>query len=81
MIDTALKISEKHNINLKNPTLLKNSKHITNKSIDLNIWKTYFTPELKRTFLKIYPRDIFSKIRYYNDLDNSEHTEKKNETN
>ena len=81
MIDTALKIAEKHNINLKNPTLLKNSKHITNISIDLNIWKTYFTPELKRTFLKIYPRNIFSKIGYYNDLDDSEHTEKKNETN
>ena len=67
MITTALKIAEKHNINNKNQAFLNNNSHITNKSLDLDKWKTYFSDsEIKNKFRGIYPSNIFTKIGYPN---------------
>jgi hypothetical protein len=44
---------------------LQKNGHITNKSIDLDKWKTYFNnAELIQKFRRIYPIDIFDKIGY-----------------
>jgi hypothetical protein len=67
MISTALKISEKHNINNKNQAFLNNNSHITNKSLDLDKWKKYFSDsEIKNKFWGTYPSNIFTKIGYPN---------------
>ncbi len=69
MITTALKIAAVHNIHNKDQKYLENDIHITNKSFDLDKWKTYFSDfELKSKFWGIYPRNIFSKIGYPNYL-------------
>jgi len=67
MITTALKIAGIHNIHNKDQIYLQNDIHITNKSFDLDKWKTYFSDsEVKSKFLGIYPRNLFSKIGYPN---------------
>jgi len=65
MIHTALIISAEYNIRKKNDKDLQKNGHITNKSIDLDKWKTYFNEsELIQKFRTIYPADIFDKIGY-----------------
>jgi hypothetical protein len=67
MITTALKIAAIHNIHNKDQIYLQNDIHITNKSFDLDKWKTYFSDsEVKSKFWGIYPRNLFSKIGYPN---------------
>ena len=67
MISTALKIAANHDIKKKKDKDLQNNNHITNKSIDLDKWKTYFSDsELKHKFWGIYPSNIFNKIGYPN---------------
>jgi len=69
MISTALKIAAIHNIHNKDYKYLQNDNHITNKSLDLDKWKTYFSDsELKSKFWGIYPSNIFTKIGYPNYL-------------
>ena len=69
MIATALKIAANHNINNKDQQYLKNDNHVTNKSIDLDKWKQFFSdPELRNKFWGIYPSNIFTKIGYPNYL-------------
>jgi hypothetical protein len=69
MITTALKIAAIHNIQNKDQKYLQNDNHITNKSFDLDKWKTYFSDsELKSKFWGIYPSNIFTKIGYPNYL-------------
>ena len=69
MITTALKIAAIHNIHNKDQTYVQKNNHITNKSLDLDIWKTYFNDsELKHKFWGIYPSNIFTKIGYPNYL-------------
>jgi hypothetical protein len=69
MISTALKIAEKHNINIKDRAVLNNDNHITNKSLDLDKWKTYFNnSDMKHKFFEVYPSNIFNKIGYPNYL-------------
>jgi len=65
MIHTALIIAAEYNIRKKDEKDLQKNGHITNKSIDLDKWKTYFNnPELIHKFRRIYPIDIFDKIGY-----------------
>jgi hypothetical protein len=65
MIHTALIIAAEYNIRKKDEKDLQKNGHITNKSIDLDKWKTYFNnPELIQKFRRIYPIDIFDKIGY-----------------
>ena len=65
MIHTALIIAAEYNIRKKDEKDLQKNGHITNKSIDLDKWKTYFNnPELIQKFRRIYPVDIFDKIGY-----------------
>ena len=67
MISTALKIAASHDIHNKDQKDLQNNNHITNKSFDLDKWKTYFSDsELKHKFWGIYPSNIFTKIGYPN---------------
>jgi hypothetical protein len=67
MISTALRIAAIHDINNKDKTYLQKNNHITNKSLDLDKWKTYFSDsELKHKFWGIYPSNIFTKIGYLN---------------
>ena len=69
MINTALKIAGNHNINTKDQTALNNDNHITNKSLDLDKWKQFFSDsELKHKFWEVYPSNIFTKIGYTNYL-------------
>jgi hypothetical protein len=69
MINTALKIAGNHNINTKDQTALDNDNHITNKSLDFDKWKQFFSdPELKHKFWEVYPSNIFTKIGYTNYL-------------
>jgi hypothetical protein len=65
MIHTSLIIAAEYNIRKKDEKDLQKNGHITNKSIDLDKWKTYFNnPELIQKFRRIYPIDIFDKIGY-----------------
>ena len=65
MIHTALIIAAEYNIRKKDEKDLQKNGHITNKSIDLDKWKTYFNnEELIKKFRRIYPVDIFDKIGY-----------------
>ena len=65
MIRTSLIIAAEYNIRKKDEKDLQKNGHITNKSIDLDKWKTYFNnPELIHKFRRIYPIDIFDKIGY-----------------
>jgi hypothetical protein len=65
MIKKSLEIASEFNIRKKDDNDLLKNGHITNKSIDLDKWKTYFKdPELIQKFRKIYPEDIFEKIGY-----------------
>ena len=65
MIRTSLIIAAEYNIRKKDEKDLQKNGHITNKSIDLDKWKTYFNnPELIQKFRRIYPVDIFDKIGY-----------------
>jgi hypothetical protein len=65
MIRTSLIIAAEYNIRKKDEKDLQKNGHITNKSIDLDKWKTYFNnPELIQKFRRIYPIDIFDKIGY-----------------
>lgn len=65
MIIIALELAKPHNIRNKSEEELKRNSHITNKSIDLEKWREYFTNEkIVKQFLKIYPKDIFEKIGY-----------------
>jgi hypothetical protein len=65
MIHTALIIAAEYNIRKKDEKDLQKNGHITNKSIDLDKWKTYFNnQELIMKFRRIYPVDIFDKIGY-----------------
>ena len=65
MIRTSLIIAAEYNIRKKDEKDLQKNGHITNKSIDLDKWKTYFNnPELIHKFRRIYPVDIFDKIGY-----------------
>ncbi len=67
MITTALKIALIHNIKNMDQKYLESNRHITNKSLDLDKWKTYFNDsELKNKFWEIYPSNIFTKIGYPN---------------
>ena len=67
MIATALKIAANHNIQNMDQKYLKSDSHITNKSLDWEKWKTYFSDsELKNKFWGTYPPDIFTKIGYPN---------------
>ena len=69
MINTALKIAGNHNINTKDQTALDNDNHITNKSLDFDKWKQFFSDsELKHKFWEVYPSNIFTKIGYTNYL-------------
>jgi len=69
MINMALKIAGNHNINTKDQTALNNDNHITNKSLDLDKWKQFFSDsELKHKFWEVYPSNIFTKIGYTNYL-------------
>ena len=61
----SLELAKPHNIRNKSEEELKRNSHITNKSIDLEKWREYFTNEkIVKQFLKIYPKDIFEKIGY-----------------
>ena len=65
MIRTSLIIAAEYNIRKKDEKDLQKNGHITNKSIDLDKWKTYFNnSELIHKFRRIYPIDIFDKIGY-----------------
>jgi hypothetical protein len=65
MIAIALELAKPHNIRNKSEEDLKRNAHITNKNIDLEKWREYFTNEkIVKQFLKIYPKDIFEKIGY-----------------
>ena len=67
MIATILKIAANHNIQNMDQKYLESDSHITNKSLDLDKWKTYFNDsELKNKFWGIYPSNIFIKIGYPN---------------
>jgi len=67
MIATSLKIAANHNIQIKDQKYLESDSHITNKSLDWEKWKNYFSDsELKNKFLATYPSDILTKIGYHN---------------
>jgi hypothetical protein len=71
-IELAVKIAKKYNIRNKDFTDYK-TVHITNKKIDLDLWKKYFTKELVETFVETYPDDLFERLGYYTD-DIKKHT-------
>jgi hypothetical protein len=65
MIKESLKIAEVYNIRKKDEKDLQKNGHITNKSIDLDKWKNYFTDkDLTKVFKSNFPSDIFDKIGY-----------------
>jgi hypothetical protein len=65
MIIQALKIADNFNIRKKDEKELLKNGHITNKSIDLDKWKSYFVDEdIVKTFKNNFPADIFDKIGY-----------------
>jgi hypothetical protein len=65
MIIIALELAKPHNIRNKSEEDLKRNSHITNKNIDLEKWREYFTNDkIVKQFLKIYPKDLFEKIGY-----------------
>lgn len=68
MIDKSLELAAKYNLRNKTVEDLKDNKHVTNKNLDLDKWKGYFSnAELVKKFWKIYPYDIFDKIGYIDD--------------
>lgn len=65
MIKESLKIADQYNIRKKDEKDLQKNGHITNKSIDLDKWKIYFSDkELIKIFKNNFPADIFNKIGY-----------------
>ena len=68
MINTSLMVASKYNLRNKKEEDVHNNKHVTNKNMDLEKWKEYFSiQEIAKRFWKIFPEDIFKKIGYNDD--------------
>jgi len=68
MIDAGVEIAAKFNLRNRPPSDLENNLHITNKNLDLDKWKEYFSNKfISEVFIKNYPDDLFEKIGYITD--------------
>lgn len=61
-----LKIAQMNDINRLKTKEIEQNNHITNKNINLNLWKEHFTPRIIKEFKDLFPQDLLQKLQYPN---------------